>query len=224
MALELIPIVLLGAVCGLDFVSFPQIMISRPIVAATAAGALAGHPGDGLLVGAVLEMIALETLPFGASRYPEWGTASVVGGALFVEQAPQAGALPLAVFAALGSAMVSGSSMVALRRFNAQLAARLQSEIEVSPRPVVNRLQLAGLTADLLRAAALTTGLILLFRPILAAGVQVWGAPGVLSAALVVAIAAAVAGGVVWNALPAGNNRIRAVLILAGVALAILVG
>ena len=90
-ALDLIPIILLGVVCGVDFVSFPQIMISRPIVAATAAGALAGHPGDGLLIGAVLEMIALETLPFGASRYPEWGTASVVGGALFVEQAPQAG-------------------------------------------------------------------------------------------------------------------------------------
>ena len=31
----------------------------------------------------VLELIALETLPVGASRYPEWGSAAVVGGALF---------------------------------------------------------------------------------------------------------------------------------------------
>ena len=37
----------------------------------------------GLLLGAALELIALETLPFGASRYPEWGSASVVGGAIF---------------------------------------------------------------------------------------------------------------------------------------------
>lgn len=222
--LELIPIVLLGVVCGLDSVSFPQSMISRPIVAATAAGALAGHPGDGLLIGAVLEMIALDTLPFGASRYPEWGTASVVGGALFVEQAPQAGALPLAVFAALGSAMVSGSSMVALRQFNGRLTARLLNEIEQGSRTAVTRLQLGGLTADVIRAAAITAGLVLLFRPILAAGVQVWGAPGILSNALVVAIAAAVAGGVVWNALPAGSQRVRITLIVAGVAAAILLG
>ena len=33
-----------------------------------------------------LELIALETLPFGASRYPEWGSASVVGGAIFASQ------------------------------------------------------------------------------------------------------------------------------------------
>ena len=28
--------------------------------------------GWGLLIGVVLELIALVTLPFGASRYPEW--------------------------------------------------------------------------------------------------------------------------------------------------------
>jgi PTS system mannose-specific IIC component len=169
-------------------------------------------------------MIALDTLPFGASRYPEWGTASVVGGALFVEQSPHAGALPLAVFAALGSAMVAGSSSVALRQFNGRLTARLLPEIERGSRAAVTRLQLAGLTADVIRAGAITAGLLLLFRPILAAGVQVWGAAGVLSTALVVAIAAAVAGGVVWNALPAGSQRMRVALIVGGVAAAILVG
>src|SRR5204863_7725987 len=82
------PIALLGALLGLDVVSFPQMMISRPIVAATLAGALIDNAPAGLLIGVVLEMIALDTLPFGASRYPEWGSAAVVGGALFAAQPP----------------------------------------------------------------------------------------------------------------------------------------
>jgi Phosphotransferase system, mannose/fructose/N-acetylgalactosamine-specific component IIC len=73
-------IALLGALLGLDVVSFPQVMVSRPIVSATLAGAFIGNPPGGLLIGVVLEMIALDTLPFGASRYPEWGSAGVVEG------------------------------------------------------------------------------------------------------------------------------------------------
>src|SRR5579862_3071025 len=80
--MTLFPIALLGAIAGLDVVSFPQAMISRPIVAATVGGAFAGNAAAGLLVGAAVELIALETLPVGASRYPEWGSASVVAGAL----------------------------------------------------------------------------------------------------------------------------------------------
>ena len=49
---QLLPLAMLGAVLGLDVVSFPQAMISRPIVAATAAATLLGDPGRGLLVGA----------------------------------------------------------------------------------------------------------------------------------------------------------------------------
>ena len=113
---ELLQIAALGAVLGLDVVSFPQAMLSRPIVAATLAGTLAGRPGAGLLAGAVLELFAVETLPVGASRYPEWGSASVVGGALFATQPePSAGALCLSVLCALATAYVGGLSMVLLR-------------------------------------------------------------------------------------------------------------
>ncbi|HUF65247.1 MAG TPA: PTS sugar transporter subunit IIC [Gemmatimonadaceae bacterium] len=222
--LEILPIVLLGVICGLDVVSFPQAMISRPIVAATAAGALGGHPGDGLLIGAVLELIALETLPFGASRYPEWGTASVIGGALFVDQAPLPGALPLCVFAALCAAMVSGSSMVAIRRLNGRWAGQLHDEVERGSRRAVMRLQLGGLTADVLRAALVTFVLIIVLRPIVVAAGSVWAAPATLSTALVVGIATAVAGGIIWNALPAGSHRVRAGLIAIGVVAAVVVG
>ncbi|CAN5280607.1 hypothetical protein BH23GEM2_BH23GEM2_02610 [soil metagenome] len=222
--LELLPIVLLGVICGLDVVSFPQAMISRPIVAATAAGALGGHPGDGLLIGAVLELIALETLPFGASRYPEWGTASVIGGALFADQAPLPGALPLCVFAALCAAMVSGSSMVAIRRLNGRWAGQLHDQVEQGSRRAVMRLQIGGLAADALRAALVTFVLLLVFRPIVMAAGSVWAAPATMSTALVVGIATAVAGGIIWNALPAGSHRVRAGLIAIGVVAAVMVG
>jgi mannose/fructose/N-acetylgalactosamine-specific phosphotransferase system component IIC len=221
---ELLPLVLLGAVCGLDAVSFPQAMISRPIVAATAAGALAGSAGDGLLIGAVLELIALETLPFGASRYPEWGTASVVGGALFTQQGAHAGALPLAVFAALGAAMVSGSSMVAHRRLIGRTARRARAELESGSRTAIVRVQLGGLVADLIRAAAVTAVLLVVFLPIQRAAVEVWTAPAVTSKAVVVGLAAAVAGGIVWNALPAGARSVRVALIAIGVIAAVVVG
>ena len=61
----------LGGFAGMDVVTFPQVMISRPIVAATIAGAAAGNMLVGLLTGAALEMLAMELLPVGASRYPE---------------------------------------------------------------------------------------------------------------------------------------------------------
>ena len=60
---SLIPLALLGGVLGLDVVSFPQAMISRPLVAATLAGALIGQSAGRCAV----ELIALETLPFGVA-------------------------------------------------------------------------------------------------------------------------------------------------------------
>src|SRR4051812_47625043 len=105
--IDLIPLALLGGILGLDVVSFPQAMISRPLVAATLGGALIGQSASGLLVGAALELIALETLPFGASRYPEWGSASVVGGAIFASHPTHPpGAMTLAMLGALATTWI----------------------------------------------------------------------------------------------------------------------
>src|SRR5262249_18021884 len=142
---------------GLDVVSFPQAMISRPIVAATIAGALIGQSPSGLLVGATLELIALETLPFGASRYPEWGSASVVGGAIFASHPTHpAGAMTIAVVAALATTWVGGWTMVKLRKLNAVLAGRSRDALEAGARGSVISLQLKGMTMDLARGALLT--------------------------------------------------------------------
>lgn len=128
--LPFVPIAVLGAVLGLDVVSFPQAMISRPIVAATLSGAMLGFPLRGLVVGVALEFFALESMPFGASRYPEWGSAAVVGGALFAltpDNTPAA--MTIATLAALVTAQIGGLSMIALRRWNAQWARRQQAGI-----------------------------------------------------------------------------------------------
>jgi mannose/fructose/N-acetylgalactosamine-specific phosphotransferase system component IIC len=197
---EALPIALLGALLGLDVVSFPQAMVSRPIVASTVVGAFIGNPPAGLLIGVVLEMIALDTLPFGASRYPEWGSAGVVGGALFAAQPPaMPGALPASVLAALLTASISSWSMVVLRRIIASRLERTRDRIEEGSRQALLSLHLSGMSMDLLRGALVTTIAMLIFSPLVRAIVAVWGSESAPSRAVVVVIAAIVAGGALWK-------------------------
>jgi len=198
--LEALPIAMLGALLGLDVVSFPQAMVSRPIVAATLAGAFIGHPPAGLLIGVVLELIALDTLPFGASRYPEWGSAGVVGGALFAAQPPGApGALPASLLAALLTASISGWSMVVLRRIIATRLERTRDSIEMGSRDALMGLHLSGMTLDLLRGALVTTLGMIVFSSLVRAIVAIWGSESAPSRAVVVVVAAIVAGGALWK-------------------------
>jgi mannose/fructose/N-acetylgalactosamine-specific phosphotransferase system component IIC len=198
--LEALPLALLGALFGLDVVSFPQAMISRPLVAATAAGAFIGHVESGLLIGVVLELVALDTLPFGASRYPEWGSAGVVGGALFAEQAPGLpGALPASLLAALLTASISAWSMVVLRRMIAGRLQRSRDSIEAGSRNALMSVHLGGMGLDLLRGAIVTTIAMLILAPLVRAIVAVWGSESAPSRAVVVIVAAIVAGGALWK-------------------------
>jgi mannose/fructose/N-acetylgalactosamine-specific phosphotransferase system component IIC len=198
--LEALPIALLGALLGLDVVSFPQAMTSRPIVSSTLAGAFIGHAPAGLLIGVVLEMIALDTLPFGASRYPEWGSAAVVGGALFGAQPDgMPGALPACLLAALLTASISGWSMVVLRRLIAHRLERTRDRIEEGSRDALLTLHLSGMSMDLLRGGLVTLTAMLIFGPLVRAIVNVWGSDSAPSRAVVVVIAAIVAGGALWK-------------------------
>lgn len=196
----LLPLALLGAVLGLDTVSFPQAMLSRPLVAATLGGALIGSPLSGLFIGAALELIALETLPFGASRYPEWGSAAVVGGALFasVPEHP-AGAMSLALIASLATAWVGGWTMVKLRQLNAKWAARSRDALDAGARGAVIGLQLRGMTADLARGALLTAAAVAVFAPLNEASLALWSLDALTSRAIPVAVATSVAAGAAWK-------------------------
>jgi len=198
--LEALPIGLLGALLGLDVVSFPQAMVSRPIVAATLGGAFIGNPPAGLLIGVVLEMIALDTLPFGASRYPEWGSAGVVGGSLFASQhSGMPGALPASLLAALLTASISGWSMVMLRRLIASRLERTRDQLEAGSRDALLSLHLSGMSLDLLRAALVTIVAMIIFAPLVKAIVAVWGSESAASHAVVVVVAAVVAIAALWK-------------------------
>jgi len=214
---------MLGAVLGLDVVSFPQAMISRPLIAATAAATLLGDPGRGLLVGATLEMFALETLPFGASRYPEWGSAAVVGGSLFaIHGDASPGGLTVAVLAGLMCAWIGGWSMVQLRKLNAALARRRHEAVASGSKRVVEGLQVFGLTADLLRGGALTAITLVAFTPVHRYILGAWGSDARVSRAVVVGIAASVAGAAVWKAVHSAPGARWLLLVGIAVGLALL--
>ncbi|MDO8500434.1 MAG: PTS sugar transporter subunit IIC [Gemmatimonadaceae bacterium] len=198
--MDLLPVAILGGFLGMDVVTFPQAMISRPIVAATVAGAFIGNAPAGLMMGVVLELLALEMLPFGASRYPEWGSASVVGGALYAAfPGDPAGALAATLLAALVTAMLSGKSMVWLRRLNASLAMRERDALDSGSTDAVTGLQLFGLTADLIRGFLVTLVAMVAFSPLMRAIVGTWGTDARYSRGAVVAIVAAVSAGAIWK-------------------------
>jgi PTS system mannose-specific IIC component len=196
-AANVLPFSALGAICGLDVVSFPQAMISRPLVAATVAGAFAGDAQRGLLIGAVLEMVALGTLPFGASRYPDWGSASVVGGALYASgDAAPPGHLALAVLATLTAAWLSGQSMVWLRRLNVRTARAARADLATGSRKRMMRLQLRGLTSDVYAALGAR-----------------WGTGAATERALLAGLTAALGSATIWM-LVRGTTRTRALIVI----------
>jgi PTS system mannose-specific IIC component len=199
-AAQLLPLVLLAAVAGLDTVSFPQMMISRPLVAAALGGALGGEFGAGLVVGVLLELLALDTLPVGATRYPEWGSASVVAGALAAQLMDRsAAAIPLAVLVGLVTALGGGWSMIQLRKLNAQWAHQRADALARGSERTVVGLQVAGLTADLARGAAVAAVAVLVARPLVAWAASAWRLDAGSSLAVTAAATATVAAGALWK-------------------------
>lgn len=229
--LDLLPFVLLGAVLGLDVVSFPQAMISRPIVAATLAGAFAGAPSAGLVVGVALECLALETLPFGASRYPEWGSASVVGGLIGTRGAydallPDPGAWVIGVMAAIATAWLGGWTMVQHRRLIAYWARpRLDLLAAGSMRTVVS-LQVFGLTSDLVRGGLLTAVAVLVSWPVTTWAIGAWRLGALETRGALIIGAAGVGASAVWKVFHGFSvtRRLFAVGLAVGSALVLLNG
>lgn len=195
---------MLGAAVGLDFVSFPQAMLSRPLVAATLAGALCGDVASGLLVGVLLECFALETMPFGASRYPEWGPASVAAGALAALSPEEAAAgphlVPIAVLAGLACAFVGGQTLIWLRKFNLSVAGRYRDELVAGDSAAVLAVQWTGLIVDFGRAGAVTAVFVLALIPARDT-LSTWlhASTGPAAVGLTGAIAVGVAGGAIWK-------------------------
>ena len=144
-----------GIVTGVDLVSVPQAMLSRPLVAATVAGAILGDIESGLRVGVVLELFALDVLPVGAVRYPDYGPASV-GAAAVVAGAPWELTLGVGVGVGLLVATVGGWSLLFLRRVNAHAVQRHTAALQAGDSATIRRLHYAAIARDVLRSLVLT--------------------------------------------------------------------
>lgn len=176
-----------GIVTGVDLVSVPQAMLSRPLVAATVAGAILGDIESGLRVGVVLELFALDVLPVGAVRYPDYGPASV-GAAAVVAGAPWELTLGVGVGVGLLVATVGGWSLLLLRRVNAHAVQRHTAALQAGDSATIRRLHYAAIARDALRSLVLTA------LAIGAAGIAVRSARPSRETAVALTIAAVGAG------------------------------
>jgi len=183
----------LGGLVGMDASSWPQAMISRPLVAGTLGGAMVGDAGQGFVVGSILELFSLRHPPFGAARYPDTGPAALVAGCAAALAPSRPAGVMLAVLVGWGLGWIGLQTVVWLRRRNDSLMmdGRRRSARRLEVR------QLVGIGWDFVRAAVLTG--VFLVPAVLAVqlGANLGpGSPGVgARLALVLAIGAAVGAG-----------------------------
>lgn len=173
--LAFVLLALFGGWVALDGTSAGQVMISRPLVAATVAGWIVGAPAHGATLGLILEALHLMVLPVGAARYPEGGPAAVAGAAAFASGVPSVGALLTSILFVLIWEQVGGASVKQLRQLNMSLVTPAEGAF-LSPEGLERR-HLAALGLDFVRGAALVAaGMLLLgflltaLAPLLALG------------------------------------------------------
>jgi len=143
-----------GVMAGIDLVSVLQVMVARPLVSATVAGVILGEPASGVLVGMLLELYALEVLPVGGARYPDYGPAAVAA----TVAAAGGGMEMLGVGALVGLlvAYAGEGSILALRRWNTRQVHAVAAPLDAGDFRVIQSVQLAGIARDAFRALLLT--------------------------------------------------------------------
>ena len=187
----------IGGVVGLDATSFAQTMLSRPLIAATITGAVAGRPVEGVLLGSILELFALVILPVGAAKYPESGTAAVAGTAAYLAATPllSPAVLLLAVLFALLWEHVGGASVVLARRFN-EAFVTVHTNRDTPVDRLLERRHLAAVLVDFVRAFVVTIAGAYIGKLALTGLAQLWSldavvAPAILSIGIACMVGAA---------------------------------
>jgi mannose/fructose/N-acetylgalactosamine-specific phosphotransferase system component IIC len=151
----LIPLLIWGTLVGLDLVSVPQAMIARPIVAGTVAGWLVGDVHTGLRAGVLFELFALDVLPVGAVKYPDYGPATIAAVVLGAGSIWQL-SLGLSVALGLVLALLGGWSLQVVRRWNARAIQQRAAALSAGESSAIRRLQYGGLLRDTARGFILT--------------------------------------------------------------------
>ena len=192
----LIALVVWGTFVGVDLVSLPQMMIARPLVAGTVAGAILGDIPTGLKLGVVFELLQYDILPVGAVRYPEYGPATVAAVATAHASAGVLGR-GLGALVGLVTGLFGGLTINLLRRVNSRIIHNAAARLESGDPSALVRVHVGGLLRDALRAAVVTVfGLVLawLARPLLGGVLSVRGAVLLAVAVVGTALAAGAAG------------------------------
>lgn len=148
-------LVIWGTLVGLDLVSVPQAMVARPVVAGTVAGWLAGDVEAGLRVGVLFELFALDVLPVGAVRYPDYGPATVAAAALAADS-PWQFSLGLSTALGLAIAILGGFGLQVVRRANARAIQEQSAALAAGESGAIRRLQYGSILRDAARGAGLT--------------------------------------------------------------------
>jgi PTS system mannose-specific IIC component len=157
--LALLVLALVGGVAALDGTAVGQFMLSRPLVASTLGGIVAGDPAAGLLIGVVLEALHLAVLPVGAATYPESGPAGVAAGAAFAASPGSYASLLAAVLFALAWETVGGKTVQWIRQYNVRFDGVGAEGIDPG---ALERRQAAAIALDFARGALLTVVAVLI--------------------------------------------------------------
>lgn len=148
-------LVVWGTVVALDLVSVPQAMVARPVVAGAVAGWIAGDVEAGFRMGILFELFALDVLPVGAVRYPDYGPATVAAVAL-ASDSPWQFALGSSAALGLALAVLGGFTLQLVRRANARAIQHRSAALAAGESGAIRRLQYGSLLRDAARGAGLT--------------------------------------------------------------------
>lgn len=184
-------LLLWGTLVGVDLVSVAQMMIARPLVAGTVAGAIVGDIPTGVQLGLLFELFQFDVLPIGAARYPEYGPATV-GAVATVHWSGTVDTLGIAVALGLLVGLLGAASLDWLRAANGRSVRAAAPALESGDVRALERVHRQGLLRDAARASVITA--VGLGAAILAAAVDVGTWPAhLLLLAKVAAVGAALA-------------------------------
>lgn len=124
--LSVMMVALFGGFVAADETACGQFMISRPLVAGFVTGLLTGNPLTGCALGALFELLYIDVLPAGGSRFPSAGLAAVAAVSVFsylgIDRLPDAGGfIPVLFLVSALTATVSGLLVVRERKVNTRL-------------------------------------------------------------------------------------------------------
>ena len=116
-------IAVVGGLVAFDTTVAGQFMISQPLISATLAGYLFGHPETGIFIGALMQLMWLKLIPAGGSAYLNGNLGTVAALSVFALSVHEIGAsenalLLFALLYGMAASYVFGHLTVMQRNLN----------------------------------------------------------------------------------------------------------